>query len=89
MSILTQAEALVNGARQADYNDPTVNFELIAKLSSLLTKQNLSARDCCLVLIAVKLSREIFKHKEDNLTDLCGYAEILNRIEEKNEKRSN
>lgn len=83
-SILITADSLVNGVRQTDYNDPVQNFNDIAQLASLLTQKNLTAEDCCLVLISLKLIRERFKHKEDNLIDLAGYTEILNRI--KNEK---
>jgi len=28
------------------------------------------------------LHRESVSHKRDNLTDLCGYSEILNKIED-------
>ena len=80
MSILTEAEGIVNGARQADYNDPVQNFELIAALSTFMTGKEFTAKDCCMVLMAVKLSREAFKHKRDNLVDLCGYCEILERL---------
>ena len=44
--------------------------------------------ECCNVMIAVKLIRERHKHKRDNLVDLCGYAEILNRLEENYKVRS-
>jgi len=32
------------------------------------------------MMTAVKISRESFKHKRDNLTDLAGYAECAHRI---------
>ena len=32
--------------------------------------------------------RERNKHKRDNLVDLCGYAEILNRLEDNNKERA-
>jgi hypothetical protein len=82
MSILSKAETIVNGERQCDYDEPTGSFNKVAQIASLLTHKDLTAKDCCLVLIAVKLARESFKHKEDNLVDLAGYAELLNRIEE-------
>ena len=81
-SILLKAENIVNGERQADYSDPVQNFTDIAQMATFLTKKELTAEDCCNVLIAVKLARERFKHKEDNLIDLAGYTEILNRIKE-------
>jgi hypothetical protein len=79
-SILIEADSLVNGQRQADYSDPIHNWTETAKCASLLTGKELSAADCVNVLIATKLMREAYKHKRDNLVDLAGYAEILNRV---------
>ena len=82
-SILLEADLILNGDRQADYSDPVDSFERISKLVSILTGKEITADDCCKVLMAVKLVRESFRHKRDNLVDLCGYSEILNRIKDK------
>lgn len=81
-SILQEAERIVNGDRQADYNDPIENFKRIATIASVLIGNEISPKDCCKVMMAVKLAREANKHKRDNLVDLCGYNHILNLIEE-------
>ena len=81
-SILSEAERIVNGERQADYSDPVENFKHIAEIASAIRKKELTSEDCAIVMIAVKLARENFKHKRDNLVDLAGYVEILNRIKE-------
>ena len=81
-SILSEAERIVNGERQADYSDPVANFKHISSIASAISKENLSPTTCAIVMIAVKLARENYKHKRDNLVDLAGYAEILNRIKE-------
>ena len=52
-------------------------------MASLLTNKDLDAETCCAVMMAVKLTRESFKHKRDNLVDLAGYAEIMNQIKSK------
>ena len=83
-SILKEADRIVNGERQADYSDPVKNFADIAKVASVLTRKELTPQDCAKVMIAVKLCREAFKHKRDNLTDLAGYTEILDRLERAN-----
>lgn len=85
-SILAEAKTIVEGSRQADYGNPVEGFGLIAKLASLITGKDLTPDDCCSVLIAVKLSRETFNHKRDNLVDLCGYAYILNEIKDSKDK---
>ncbi len=82
-SILSEAERIVNGDRQADYSDPVENFKHISAIASSISKESLSPTTCAIVMIAVKLARENHKHKRDNLVDLAGYVEILNRIKEK------
>jgi hypothetical protein len=79
-SILSEAERIVNGERQIDYDNPVSNFKNIAALASLLIGKELTPADCCKILMVVKLIREKHRHKRDNLVDLCGYTEILNRI---------
>jgi hypothetical protein len=81
-SILSEAERIVNGERQVDYSDPVKNFKRIAEIASAILKKELTSEDCAVVLMAVKLARENFKHKRDNLVDLAGYVEILHRIKE-------
>lgn len=81
-STLSEAERIVNGDRQADYSDPVANFKHISEIASAISKEELSPTTCCIVMIAVKLARESYKHKRDNLVDLAGYVEILHRIKE-------
>ena len=82
-SILSEAEEIVNGSRQSDYGDAANNFHRIANIvNSMYPQLNINAQQCCAVLMAVKLIREGFRHKRDNLVDLCGYAELMNRLKE-------
>lgn len=81
-SILQEADRIVNGDRQVDYSDPVENFKHIAAIASAILKKELVPEDCAVVLMAVKLARETYKHKRDNLVDLAGYTEILHRIKE-------
>ncbi|MCF2604861.1 hypothetical protein JQM84_14380 [Parabacteroides distasonis] len=79
-SILSEAEDIVNGSRQSDYGDARESFSRIATIASVMVGKELSPEDCCAVMMAVKLVRESFAHKRDNLVDLCGYAELMNRL---------
>jgi hypothetical protein len=79
-NVLEEANDILGGNRQADYGDAVKNFENIAKVASILADKQLDAEDCCKVLMAVKICREGFKHKRDNLVDLAAYADILNQI---------
>ena len=77
---LEEAQRILNGDRNVDYGDPLVSFKKISELATELGEYHISPLDCVNVLIAVKLVRESYKHKRDNLVDLIAYAEIKNRI---------
>ena len=81
-SILSEAEEIVNGSRHSDYGDAKESFSRIATIASVMTGKELAPEDCCAVLMAVKLVSESFAHKRDNLVDLCGYAHIMNELNE-------
>lgn len=79
-SILIEAERIVGGDRQADYGDSNENLRRIAAISTAIG-QPIDERGVCLVMMAVKLGRHQHRPKRDNLTDLCGYAELISRVE--------
>ena len=81
-SILAEAEEIVNGSRHSDYGDARESFGRVATIASVMTGKELAPEDCCAVLMAVKLVRESFKHTRDHLVDLCGYAHIMNELNE-------
>ena len=81
-SILEEAAEIVTGARQHDYGHARESFAKIATIATVLTGKDLTPQDCCKVLMAVKLTRESFQHKRDNLVDLCGYAHLLQELEQ-------
>jgi len=81
-SILTEAHKLVTGDRHEEYGGWREDYQAVADFFRLLSGVKLSPEQCLKFMLAVKLSRESRKHKRDNLVDLCGYAEGLNRLEE-------
>ena len=81
MSILLDADNIVNGSRRADYG-PEESFGKMAKIYNTLFGKNIESSDICKILMIVKLVRESYNHKRDNLVDLAGYAELLNRLED-------
>lgn len=62
------------------YGTKKESFNAIAKLTQAITGKYISPKECCAVLIALKLSRESKQHKDDNMVDLCGYAAIMNEL---------
>lgn len=81
-TILEEAQDILEGDRDTDYGDPVANFNRISGIASAMSGVDISPEQCVLVMMAVKLSREQFKHRRDNLVDLVAYAEILNRVVE-------
>lgn len=80
-SILTEAESIVNGDRDVQYGDPNEAFKEYSNILETTFGIKLTPAEICKVQIAIKLGRLKYKHKRDSVVDLCGYAEILNRLE--------
>ena len=83
MNILKQADKLVNGDRQKAYDHPKKNFQRIADLWSAYLKGregDLRPEDVAQMLILLKVAREMFKHKDDNVVDGIGYFLCLDKI---------
>ena len=81
---LQEAQRLVHGNRGADYGHPADDYARTGRLwGAILGLPDIDPRICCLMMAAVKISREVNKHKRDNLTDLAGYAECANMVAER------
>lgn len=83
---LEEAQRLVHGDRGADYGHPIIDYTRTGRMwGAILGIPDIDPRLCCLMMAAVKISREVNKHKKDNLTDLAGYAECANMVAERQE----
>lgn len=86
-TITTEAVSLVSGDRQKAYGHPSKNFEDIARLWSVILGIEVTPAQVGLCMIQVKLAREIFIPKRDNLVDAVGYILAYDATkEEPNEK---
>lgn len=83
-SILTEAQGLVHGRRQAAYGHPRDDFGRTARLAAILLPHvgPLTAADVATLMVCVKLSRQANAHGRDNLVDACGYLETLAMLRE-------
>lgn len=81
-SICQEADRLVSGPRQADYAHPAVDFARTARLWAEVFGHTVTPRQVGLCMILLKVSREIHKHKRDNLVDICGYAQTVQMVED-------
>ena len=88
---LAKAYALVHGPRQAAYDHPANNYRRLAGILNAIWADKLAepleAEDAALAMVAVKLAREAYKHSDDNLVDLAGYAEVVQMIHDRAEEQ--
>ena len=83
------AAELVRGDRRAQYGGIREGFDIVAKMWSALLGTEVSVHDVCRCMIALKLSRDTLVHKDDNLIDICGYAELSAMMREEKEEDAN
>ena len=80
-TILQEAQDLVYGDRQADYGTVKENFSTIAKLWSAVLGVEVSPQQVGLCMVQVKVARQIYKPKRDNLVDGAGYFATIEKME--------
>lgn len=80
ITVCDEAKGAVYGPRNKDYGSVTDNFGMTAKMWSAILGVNISAKDVGLCMVALKVSREKFCSKRDNLVDIAGYAATLEKL---------
>ncbi len=90
-----KAKKLVYGDRNKSYGSPRYDYArtsavwsglLIHKLKPGLT---ISPQEAIIMMTALKLCREMTKHKPDNLVDAHGYLECLEWVQKEFDKSLN
>ena len=84
---------LVSGEKEKEYGRATVSMSACASFWNLALQRigfvrvaPLTAREACLLMILFKCSRDLGKNKQDNITDIQGYAHIIDLITEEEVK---
>lgn len=80
MSVLQEAEQVINGPRRESYGDAKESFQKIADVWSIALKTKVTPEQVALCMIGLKFCREANKPHRDNLVDLAGYAALLEKI---------
>lgn len=83
MNILEKANEIVHKRseeKERMYGPFNEGMERAANLASIITQKNISTEDMYYCMIALKLSRQSYNHKEDNLLDLVAYVSSLNNL---------
>ncbi len=90
-SVLQEAERLINGDRNESYGHALDDYGRTAALINAAfahkLKEPFTAEDMMLVMIQVKVSRQINKHGRDNLTDIAGYAGCIEKAHNERQRR--
>jgi hypothetical protein len=84
LNILEQANNIVykrSEEKERMYGPFKEGMENAAKILSGMVNQEISGDFMYKALIALKLSREAYSHKEDNLLDAVAYIAALNEYE--------
>jgi hypothetical protein len=86
MNILEEANQIAGDNRQRDYGHPKINHDRIAAIWNVQLgnklKEPIAAREVALMMIGVKLAREVNTPKRDNLLDIAGYVRCIDLIDE-------
>lgn len=83
-----KAHRLVTGERREKYGDLDESLTIVAELWSTILRIEITSQDVCRCMIALKISRDMLVEIDDNLVDICGYAEIAYLIRNRNESSS-
>jgi hypothetical protein len=81
MNILLKANEIVferNEEKERMYGPFQQGMQEAAQIASLLSRKEITAVDMYNCMIALKLSRQSYNHKEDNLLDCVSYMASLN-----------
>lgn len=79
-SILTEAEAIINGPRRDAYGPVEESFGKIAEGWSVVFGVKVTPRQVAHAMIWLKVCRDLNKSGRDNLVDIAGYAGLAGRL---------
>ena len=84
INILKEADQIINERSEEKarmYGPFEEGMERAAMIASGATGKDITAKDMYMCMVALKLSRESYSHKEDNLLDAVAYIGSLNNYE--------
>jgi len=83
-TILEEAQSLVQGPRQGDYGHPIDDFTRTGAMwGALLGREAVDPHMVALMMVALKLSREVNRRKRDNRVDAAGYLLTADMVDER------
>ncbi len=89
-SVCQIADEIVSGERRSTYGHPVKNFTETANILNAMgfsfQGRNLEPEDVGMMMIGVKLARQLNKNTKDNIVDLIGYAKCIDLIHQHKEE---
>jgi|TARA_R110000796_G_scaffold106881_2_gene217488 hypothetical protein len=82
-NILNKANEIINlrsEEKERTYGPFSEGMKRAAKIASGATGKDITTKDMYMCMVALKLSRESYNHKEDNLLDAVAYLGALNNL---------
>mgnify|MGYP003143422580 FL=1 len=82
-NILEKANNIINKRseeKERNYGPFSEGMKRAALIASGATGKTITAEDMYMCMVALKLSRESYNHKEDNLLDAVAYLGALNNL---------
>jgi hypothetical protein len=86
MNILEKANEIINlrsEEKERMYGPFEEGMAKAAKIASLMSSKDITTIDMYNCMIALKLSRQSYNNKEDNLLDAVAYLGSLNNLQNK------
>ena len=82
-NIFQRAEKIVNVDRQKEYGDPYALHARVADMWNAYLGISMIKPDMvAYMMVMMKMSREYYKHSDDNLVDMMGYIGVADRMKE-------
>lgn len=80
VTILEEASRIVDGDREKTYGHPSKNFAATARLWATILGHEVTLKEVALMMVALKLARELHRPGRDNLVDMCGYLRCIEKM---------
>ena len=88
-TVLEEAQRLITGDRNKSYDHPLDNFNRIAKGWEVIFNTKVTEEQVGLAMAWVKICREVYQQKRDNLVDGAGYLGTVQMVIDERELRAN
>lgn len=79
-NILDEAKALIYGERAAAYGPVSASFARIAAMWTIVLGHDVTPEQVGLMLVTMKVCRQVHKPQHDNLVDIAGYVGCIDKL---------